>query len=92
MTEDIFTDMVGEIRLEGGMVRVDLVSYSGGKHDDEGRPVPFIKGRLVMPPEGFLRTFATLERFIKKLKEAGVLVPRAGTKETVRETAGAPLI
>jgi hypothetical protein len=88
MADDLFADMVGEVRFEAGVIRIDLVSYSSGERDAEGRAKPVVKGRLIMPPEGFLRTYATLERFIKKLKDAGVLVRRdqqGNGSDTVRE-------
>jgi hypothetical protein len=53
---EVFADGMGEITLSAGMVRIDLVSLSASKKDAEGRPELEFRQRLIMPPDGFLRS------------------------------------
>ena len=40
----------------------------------EGKaPVPVVKERVIMPPQGFLGAFNSMQQLIDKLLEAGVL-------------------
>ena len=73
---EVFADGMGEITLTGGMVRVDFVALSATKKNSEGRPELEIRQRVVMPPDGFLRSFSAMEDLMKKLIEAGVVKQR----------------
>lgn len=73
---EIFADGIGEISLSGGMVRLDLVSLVGSQNDSENKPTFKAKGRIVMPPEGFLRSFSAMENLVKQLMDAGLVRPR----------------
>ena len=73
---EIFADGMGEITLSGGMVRIDLVSLSPTKQDAEGKPQLDFRQRIVMPPDGFLRSFSAMEDLVKKLVDAGVVKTR----------------
>ncbi len=53
------------------MIMVTLEPSEDGKE-----PIPEEKVRIIMPPEGFLRTFNTMQRLIDQLLEAGVLQKR----------------
>lgn len=75
---EVFADGMGEITLSGGMVRIDLVSFSPTKQDAEGRPQLEFRQRIVMPPDGFLRSFSAMEDLVKKLVDAGVVKTRDG--------------
>lgn len=75
---EVFADGIGEISLSGGMVRLDLVSLVGSQNDPENKPTFRAKGRIVMPPEGFLRSFSAMENLVKQLMEAGLVRPREG--------------
>ena len=73
--QEIFVDGIGKIHFTGGMVRFDLVTLQPG--DNEGdQPTPEEKVRIIMPPDGFLATFNTMQRLIDQLLEAGVLKKR----------------
>ncbi len=80
-SKDIFADGIGEITLSGGMVRMDLVSLVGSQKDSENKPKLEFSQRIVMPPDGFLRSFSAMENLVKQLIEAGLVKPRDG--ETV---------
>ena len=68
--KEIYADSIGQLHFVKGMVRYDLVSY---QPSTEGEPTVEEKIRLIMPPEGFLATFNTMQRLIDQLVEKGVL-------------------
>ena len=72
--QEIFVDGIGKIHFSGGMVRYDMVTLEPSENSKE--PTPEEKVRIIMPPEGFLRTFNTMQRLIDQLLEAGVLQKR----------------
>ena len=76
---EVFADGMGEITLSGGMVRIDLVCLSASNKDSEGRPELELRQRLVMPPDGFLRSFSAMEDLVQKLIKAGVVKQRDQT-------------
>ncbi len=81
--QDVYADGIGEITLTGGMVRIDLVSLSAKNRDDQGRPKLEFRKRVVLPPEGFLRSFSAMEDLVKQLVEAGLIKRREGEDPTV---------
>lgn len=78
MPQDIFADGIGEITLAGGMVRMDLVTLTGSNNDENNKPQLRVKQRIVMPPDGFLRSFSAMENLVKQLIDAGLVKPRDG--------------
>ena len=76
-SRDIFADGIGEITLSGGMVRMDLVTLKGSqsKSSDEKPKLEFSQ-RVIMPPDGFLRSFSAMENLVKQLIDAGLVKPR----------------
>ena len=69
--KEIFADGVGQIHFAGGMVRYDFVTL---QPEDSGKaPVPQSNVRVIMPPQGFLAAFNSMQQLIDKLVEAGVL-------------------
>ena len=68
---EIFADGVGQIHFAGGMVRYDFVTL---QPEENGQaPVPQSNVRVIMPPQGFLAAFNSMQQLIDKLVEAGVL-------------------
>ncbi len=76
---EIFADGVGEIVLSGGMVRLDLVVLTGSQRDAGDKPRMEVRQRVVMPPDGFLRSFSAMEDLVRQLVEAGLVKPREGS-------------
>lgn len=76
--EEFFADGIGEITLAGGMVRMDLVSLTGKQGDEGNEPRLEASRRIVMPPDGFLRSFGAMENLVKQLVEAGLVKQRDG--------------
>ena len=69
--KEIFADGIVHIHFAGGMVRFDFVTLQPG---EEGKaPTPVVNELIIMPPQGFLSTFNSMQQLIDKLVEAGVL-------------------
>lgn len=69
--KEIFADGIGQIHFAGGMVRFDFVTLQ--PEADGAAPVPEVNERIIMPPQGFLGAFNSMQQLIDKLLEAGVL-------------------
>ena len=69
--KEIFADGIGQIHFVGGMVRYDFVTLQ--PEADGQAPVPQSNVRIIMPPQGFLSAFNSMQQLIDKLVEAGVL-------------------
>lgn len=74
--EEYFADGIGEITLAGGMVRMDLVSLTGKQGAEGNEPRLEARRRIVMPPDGFLRSFGAMENLVKQLVDAGLVKQR----------------
>ena len=69
--KEIFADGIGQIHFAGGMVRMDLMTL---QPTEEGKaPVPETNVRLLLPPQGFLAAFNSMQQLIDKLVEADVV-------------------
>ncbi len=70
--KEIFADGMGQIHFAGGMVRFDFVTL---QPDEEGEkdPTAVCYERIIMPPQGFLNAFNSMQNLIDKLLDAGVL-------------------
>ena len=69
--KEIFADGIGQIHFAGAMVRFDFVTLQPG--EDGAAPVPQSNIRVIMPPQGFLSAYNSMQQLIDKLVEAGVL-------------------
>ena len=69
--EDIFVDGIGKIHFTNGLVRYDMIILE--PKEGEKEPVPKETARIIMPPNGFLSMFNTMQKLIDQLVEAGVL-------------------
>lgn len=69
--KEIFADGIGQIHFAGGMVRYDFVTLQPGKEGEA--PTPESNVRVIMPPQGFLAAFNSMQQLIDKLVDAGVL-------------------
>ena len=68
---ELYFDGVGQIHFAGNMVRFDMVTLQPGADGQAPTPAPAF--RVVMPPQGFLGAFNSMQQLIDKLVEAGVL-------------------
>ena len=81
-----YADGIGEITLSGGMVRMDLVTLQGSQKDPENKPQLELSQRIIMPPDGFLRSFSAMENLVKQLIDAGIVKPRNGEQSISGKT------
>lgn len=100
MIPEIFVDGIGRIGFFEGMIRIELISRSGAETDEQGRPKPEVRQRLIMSLNGFLQGLQAQQSVIAKLQEAGVLrvepqpaqaaMPAAGPAAANGATPAAP--
>ena len=77
--KEIFADGIGQIHFAGGMVRYDFVTLQPA--EDGKTPTTQSNVRIVMPPQGFLAAFNSMQQLIDKLLEAGVLQKNEAAKD-----------
>ena len=71
MKKEIYADGVGQIHFAGNMVRFDFVTLQPGAEGEA--PKAEASDRVIMPPQGFLGMFNSMQQLIDKLVAAGVL-------------------
>ena len=71
MADELYTDGFANIVVTGTIVRIDLMSLAG--QDAGGKPRFDVKKRIVLPLDGFLRSYAMAEDVVNKLQKAGVV-------------------
>lgn len=69
--KELFADGIGQIHFAGGMVRFDFVTLQ--PTEDGKAPKAEATMRVIMPPQGFLGAFNSMQQLIDKLLKAGVL-------------------
>ncbi len=67
--KEIYADGIGQIHFIGGMVRYDFVSLEPTGKTSGLQAIE----RIIMPPQGFLNMFNSMQELIDKLLAAGVL-------------------
>ena len=81
--KEIFADGIGQIHFTGGMVRFDFMTL---QPDEEGKkPAPQSNIRIIMPPQGFLTAFNSMQQLIDKLVEAKVLKKNQKPQKLVKK-------
>ena len=76
--KELFSDGVGQANFSGGMIRMDFVTLQPGENGQQ--PLPQTAFRLIMPPQGVLSAFNSMQQLLDKLTEAGV-VQRAASAQ-----------
>ena len=69
--KELYADGIGQIHFAGGMVRFDFVTLQ--PTEDGKAPAVESNVRMIMPPQGFLNAFNSMQQLIDRLVEAGVL-------------------
>ena len=67
-----FVDGAENIHFLGGLVRVDFATLQPNSVDPE-KPTSEVTERLIMTPEGFLKTYSIIQRLAEHLLKQGVL-------------------
>lgn len=70
MEQQLFTDGIGRITVIGGVVRLDLVTYSPNETDPQGRPIQVFTQRVVMGTDAFLRSSEKIVEIVQQLTRA----------------------
>jgi len=73
MSNEIFSDSIGEISVTGSVVRIDLVSMSPTERDENKVPKPVLRERVVMPVEGFVQSFTLMAQVMQQLEKSGLI-------------------
>ena len=68
--QEIFADGIGQIHFAGGLVRFDFATLQPKEGEE---PTLDSSVRIIMPPQGFLSAFNSMQQLIDKLVEAGVI-------------------
>ncbi len=71
MKDEIYADGIGQIHFAGNMVRFDFVTLQ--PTGDSSAPEIQKNQRIIMPPQGFLGAYDSMQKLIDKLVAAGVL-------------------
>lgn len=72
MQQELFADGIGAIALSNGVVRIDLVSLSTSPAGDQ-QPVAEFRQRIIMSPDGFLKSFAAMQNLVAELEKANII-------------------
>jgi hypothetical protein len=80
VNQEIYADGISAVHVTGNLIRIDLMTVQPHLKSDNGQPVVEINKRLIMPLDGFVRSFVVQEKIMKQLLEAGV-VKKAEEKE-----------
>lgn len=83
--QEIFADGIGKINYDRGMLRFDWVTIQLGGED--GEPVNQTAVQIVMPIQGFFRSFEAVKQLADKLSPAQILTTPDATsiaKTTVK--------
>jgi hypothetical protein len=83
MTEEIYSDGIGEITVTGTVVRLDVMSLSPTERDAEGNPKPVFRQRIIMPVDAFANAVDLMQKALGGLVEAGVLRRNPSAQETI---------
>lgn len=76
--KEMFADGIGQIHFAAGMVRFDFMTLQ--PEENGKKPVPQSNVRIIMPPQGFLSAFNSMQQLIDKLLEAGILQKNEAAK------------
>ena len=68
--KEFYADGIGQIHFAGMMVRFDFVTLQPKAEGEP--PVPESTIRVIMPPQGFLSAYNSMDQMIKKLVDAGI--------------------
>lgn len=77
--QEIYADGIGQIHVVAGMVRFDFVTLQPEKEGKAPRPQSNV--RIIMPTQGFLGAFNSMQKLIDKFVENGVLQKTEPAKE-----------
>ena len=81
--QEVYADGLGQIHFAGNMVRFDFMTLQPGA--EGAAPTPEYTERIIMPPQGFLAAFDSMQQLINKLVDAGVLRKNPNAERRITE-------
>lgn len=76
MQDELYSDGITEITVNGTIVRIDLASLSATERDAEGRPKSVFRQRLILSTEAFANSVEVMQKALDGLIEAGAITRR----------------
>lgn len=90
MDQQLFTDGIGRITVIGGVVRLDLVTYSPIETDANGQPRAVLTQRVVMGVDAFLRSSEKVVETVQHITQAQMQKQPAPHYASIKPQAAAP--
>ena len=84
MKKELYADTIGQIHCTGNMVRFDFAPLQPA---EEGNGTMEVTTRMIMPMDGFLNFFNSMNQMVNKLVEAGVLKKNEPAEAPAEEKA-----
>ena len=91
MVDEKFVDGIGDVVINGMVVRIDLLGLDPSARDDDGKMRAVVRQRIVMPVDGFVQTVEKLKGTLPNLEKAGVIKRKSnGAAEVAEPQAAQP--
>lgn len=87
MENQIFTDGIGRITVIGGIVRLDLVTYSPNETDPSGQPRAIFTQRIVMGADAFLRSSEKILETVRAITRQPQTAPQPASPSQHAQSA-----
>ncbi len=88
MHNEIYSDGIGEITVNGTVVRIDLVSLSPTERDAAGNPKPAFRQRIIMPIDVFANSAELVQKAFQGLLDAGAIARTPSSHEVIGSSPG----
>jgi hypothetical protein len=86
--QELYSEGIGEVVITGSVVRLDLLTLSLEERDEKGQPKLVLRKRVVMPIDGFLRSFGVMTQAMRELEKRGVVRKVESPPETAGGASG----
>lgn len=74
--KETFADRFSALAISGGVVRMDLASFVEINPEPGTEPTLVERQRIIMPLEGFLRSFSAMQRLVQDMEAQGIVKRR----------------
>jgi hypothetical protein len=88
-SETLFADRILNISIQNGLVRIDLGTVDTYLDGEERKQRTELTQRLVMPVDGFVRSFAMQQRMVNQLNERAKQAQGAAAEADAPASTGA---